>query len=197
MNNVCLPANKTKHHRRSIRLPEYDYSLEGAYYITMCTQGRKCLFGDIIDGCMVLNPYGEIVRQELLRTPEIRREITLGEWVIMPNHVHVIVLINDHYDNVGATGRSPLPCRAKPCGPKPHSLAAFIAGFKSGAAKRINEMRKTTGCPVWQRNYFEHVIRRERAYDRIRQYIIENPLYWALDDENPQRLKKCQNSSQK
>jgi len=184
----CNMSDKDiKHHRRSIRLPEYDYSQEGAYYVTICTKDRKCLFGGINDGRMALNPFGIIIIEELLRTPEIRREISLGEWVIMPNHVHAIVMINDHYDDVGATGRSPLPCRAKPCGPKPHSLASFIAGFKSGTAKRINEMRKTTGCPVWQRNYWEHVIRNQKSCDKIRQYIIENPLYWCQDEENPER----------
>jgi len=172
------------HDRRSIRLPVHDYSSDGAYYVTICTQGRLCLFGEVANGEMALNPAGEIVKQELLRTPEIRREMSLDTWVIMPNHVHAIVVINGS-GYVGAHGRAPL--RDQCLYRKPKSLSSFMAGFKSSVTKRINEMCNTPGKPVWQRNYWEHVIRNGNSYETIRRYIMENPLHWAQDGENPER----------
>ena len=96
----------------------------------------------------------------------------------MPNHIHGIVIITE--SNIGATGRSPLPK-----GPKPKSIGAFIGGFKSTVTKRINEMRGTIGIHVWQRNYYEHIIRNEDELKVAREYIAENPLKWEPDKENP------------
>ncbi len=145
------------------------------------------MFGQISNGRMNLNTYGEIVKQELLETPEIRREMILDEWIIMPNHVHVIVIINECDGNiVGAHGRAPLQQKPR-LYRKPKSISSFIAGFKSKVTKRINETRNTPGKRVWQRNYYEHIIRNEKSYEKIKQYIIENPLYWPQDEENPER----------
>jgi len=196
--------------RRSIRLPGYDYAGVGWYFVTICTNGRACLFGDIVGGTMVLNECGRIVSQELIRTPTIRREIRLDAWVIMPNHVHIIVVIDDvgshdgtarpvgatghdavmktnaTGDNtiVGATGRSPPPA---PRGPSPRSLGSFVAGFKSAVTLGINRYRDTPGQPVWQRNYYEHIIRDGRSYDMIKRYVLENPMRWEHDEQNPDR----------
>jgi REP element-mobilizing transposase RayT len=123
---------------------------------------------------MVLNGYGEIVREEWLRSSKIRSEIRLGEYVIMPNHFHAIVYIVDHRDDRrgdGPWGDRPVA----PTGSKPKSLGAFMAGFKSAVTKRINAMRNTPGMSVWQRNYYEHVIRNETDYHRIAEYIADNP----------------------
>ncbi len=166
-------------HRHSLRLKDYDYSSAGAYFITICTQNRECLFGKIINGEVVLNKNGEIVRNEWLRTPEIRHEIGLDEYVVMPNHFHMVVLID------GCRGDRPV-APTNTSGPKPESIGAFIAGFKSIIAKHINKIRQTSGIPVWQRNYYEHVIRDESELREIRQYILTNPLKWALDRENPE-----------
>jgi len=183
-------AYKTQH-RRSIRLPAYDYSSEGLYYITLCTQDRLCLFGRVANGEMALNRIGEIVKQELLRTPEIRREISLDEWVIMPNHIHAIVAINETEHatatghavgatgHVGAHGHAPL--RERRFVRKPKSLSSFIAGFKSAVTVHINQLRQTPGNPVWQRNYWEHIIRDENDYANICSYILYNPAQWELD----------------
>ncbi len=181
-----------KRHRRSIRLKGYDYAQPGAYFVTICTQNRQCLFGNVVDGNMMLNRFGEIVWSEWFRTARIRPYVQLyeSEFVVMPNHVHGIIWIvdspNHDVNTVGATGRSPLPDGPQyPRGPKSQSLGAIIAGFKSAVTRRINNMRGTPGTPVWQRNYYEHIVRDENELNRIREYINNNPLQWALDRENP------------
>ena len=179
-----------KNHRRSIRLKGYDYTQPGAYFVTICTHGREILFGHVVDGEMALNEYGEIVREEWFRSTEIRAEVELfhDEFVIMPNHIHGIVWIVETdnpsvvgaHGHVGAHGRAPLlPQRP------PRSLGSFIAGFKSIVTKRINTLRNTPGAPVWQRNYYEHIIRNDRALNAIRRYIAANPACWHLDRYNP------------
>ncbi len=209
------------HRRRSVRLRGYDYTLAGAYFVTLCAYERECLFGDVVDGMMVLNGYGNAVRDEWMRTPRIRPEVELDEFVLMPNHFHAILFITD----VGAHRRAPpggcnpplqkSVCRtgahigAPPggCNPplqksvcrtgahigaplrrQPGSIGSIVAGFKSAATKRINALRDNPGAPVWQRNYYEHVIRGERDLDAIRQYIACNPAKWELDDNHPTRL---------
>jgi REP element-mobilizing transposase RayT len=171
------------YHRRSIRLQGYDYTQSGAYFVTLCTHQRDCLFATIsVDGELILNDVGRIVEEEWCRSAEIRKEIELDTFAVMPNHLHGIVVIS-RADVVGATGRSPLP-PVRP-GPASHSLGALIAGFKSATTKRINLLRKTPGQPVWQRNYYEHIVRNERDLNAIRIYIENNPMNWALDRENP------------
>jgi len=168
-----------KHHRRSIRLKDYDYSQEGGYFITICTFNRECLFGDVVNGQMCLNEIGRVVVDEWTSSGRIRKEIGLDEFIVMPNHLHGVVIITES-NVVGATGRSPLQR-----GPRPKSLGAFIAGFKSAATKRINELCGTPGEPIWQRNYYEHVVHDEHELNDIREYIAKNPLKWEMDGENP------------
>jgi putative transposase len=137
------------------------------------------LFGEIVDGQMLLNPYGHIVQEEWEKSAHIRNEIDLDAFVIMPNHIHGIFIITDRSER--ATGRSPLQF-----GPARQSLGAFIGGFKSAVTKRINERRSSPRVSVWQRNYFEHVIRNEESLQRIREYIFNNPPRWEFDRENPE-----------
>ena len=190
-----MPSDVDRHHRRSIRLKGYDYAQPGAYFVTVCTHQRAHTFGVVVDGEMRLNECGEIVRKEWFRSATIRREMELfpAEFVVMPNHIHGIVWIVDtddpgghHHtvtpDHVGAHGRAPLPQR------RPHSLGSFIAAFKSATTKRINALRRTPGAPVWQRNYYEHIIRTEQALDAIRRYIVNNPARWHLDRYNADRI---------
>lgn len=190
-----MTFNPVIHHRRSLRLKGYDYAQAGAYFITICTNERKCLFGKVVDGEMRLNDTGRIVAEEWIKSAEIRREIEMDEWVVMPNHIHGIVIITTE---VGAHGRAPQPPdvsstvtqgRSSLYRP-PKSLGSLIAGFKSAVTKRINAQRGTPGTPVWQSNYYEHIIRNEVSLDRIRNYIVNNPLQWALDCENPQNSKQ-------
>ncbi|MBL8045323.1 MAG: hypothetical protein JNL09_02220 [Anaerolineales bacterium] len=167
------------YYRRSLRLQNYDYAQAGAYFVTLCTHNRINLFGEIAQGEMHLSMTGQIVVEEWQRSTEIRREIELDEWVAMPNHLHGIVVIKntDGRDPaVGAHGRAPLLHRP------PRSLGSFIAGFKSSAIKRINEIRQTPGVAVWQRNYYEHVVRDATDLHRIREYIASNVLRWQLDE---------------
>jgi REP element-mobilizing transposase RayT len=208
-----MPFNPDIHHRQSIRLREYDYAGAGAYFATICTHGRECLFGEAADEVVRLNDFGGIVQEEWLRSAEIRNEIFLDEFIVMPNHIHGIIII-DH--RVGADGVRPESgaCAQssaslgypgqKTAETREHgcegafqqgachaplrvtkSLGSFIAGFKSAVTKRINQIRDNSGFPVWQRNYFERVIRNDRELDAIREYIVNNPMKWAMDRENP------------
>ncbi len=183
------------HHRRSIRLPGYDYASPGAYFVTLCTADRSCLFGDVVDGVMRLNEYGEIAQREWLATARIRREVELDAFMFMPNHAHVVLWF---VANVGADGRPPLPADRDPsvgaqspaplhAAPlrAPRSLGALVAGYKSTVTKQINILRNMPGADVWQRNYYEHVIRNDRALDAIRAYIVDNPARWEWDTYHP------------
>jgi len=176
-----MTYDPTRHHRRSIRLPAYDYAQDGAYFLTVVTHQRQCLFGEIVDGEVLVSAYGEAVAQEWLRSTQMRHEIQLDAFVVMPNHIHGIAIIGGQ--TVGAHGRAPL--HRAPLHRSPRSIGSFVAGFKSAVTRRINEMRGTRGLPVWQRNYYEHIIRDEEQLNRVRQYVIDNPLRWEDDVENP------------
>ncbi len=175
-----------KHHRRSIRLPGYDYTQPGAYFVTICTHNREPLFGRVVNGEMVLNAWGRIVWEEWFRTAQVRPYVELfeDEFVVMPNHIHGIIWIVR--DTVGAQRRcAPTkPGGVTPNNVAPGSLGAIVRAFKSAVTKRINALRGTPGARVWQRNYYEHIIRNERALNAIRRYIAENPQRWHLDRYN-------------
>ncbi len=181
-----MPDELEKHHRQSIRLPGYDYAQSGMYFVTACTEGRECLFGKVVQGKMIVNQIGQIVEGEWLRTPDIRPFVVLDEFIVMPNHLHGIIVFTDP----GAR-----PARAHSCAPlqhgrlrrQPRSLGSFVAGFKSATTTRINDLHGTPSVPLWQRGYYEHVIRDEDELQHIREYILTNPLRWELDRENPAR----------
>ncbi len=171
-------------HRRSIRLRGYSYSSPGAYFVTICTREKDCLLGSIRNHEIHLNSYGHIVKEEWLRSASIRKEIQLDSYTIMPNHLHGIVVLteNNVLQPPMATSESEIQTDSLiQKGPARHSLGAFIAGFKSSTTKRINGLRGTPGISVWQRNYYEHIIRNARSFDKIRLYIDENPLRWEAD----------------
>ncbi len=168
--------------RQSLRLPGFDYARHGGYFVTLCAHRRECLFGRIDAGPMILCPFGQIIAEEWRRTPEVRKEIRLGSYQIMPNHLHAVVFIEGG-DGTRATGRSPLPApkesmvaTKRPHGPGRRTLGALVGGFKASTTKRINAARGLSNPPTWQRNYPEHVIRNESKLERIAQYIRENPL---------------------
>ena len=176
------------HSRRPLRLRAYDYSQPGAYFVTLCTHNRQCMFGNISDNEMLLNSQGRIVEEEWLRTAHIRRQVTLDTFVVMPNHIHGIVVINESTfsANVGATRRV-APTHGGH-GPAPGTLGAIVGQFKSTATKRINASRGSPKSLVWQRNYYEHVVRNEESLNRIREYIVNNPQHWDADENNPANL---------
>jgi REP element-mobilizing transposase RayT len=181
------------HHRRSVRLKDYDYSQAGAYFITICTKNRECLFGSIVNGEMLLSEWGMIVKNEWLRTSIIRPNIVVDEFVLMPNHLHGILVIVDT-DCRGTLQRAPTVEQFGK--PTSNSIPTIIRLFKSTTTKQINELRKTPGEPLWQRNYYEHIIRNGRELERIREYVINNPLKWSLDIENPERQKDYKNTAE-
>lgn len=185
------------HHRRSIRLPGYDYSRVGVYYVTVCTHRRECLFGEVMDGEMHLSEAGEAVADEWVKSAQIRREIELDTWVVMPNHFHGIVVISEPVGDqsegdrpVAPTDDMPAETRDRKPGPRPKSLSALMAGFKAAVTIRVNALRATPGVPVWQRNYYERIIRNERELDAVRRYIANNPARWFEDDNHPGKMNR-------
>ena len=172
--------------RRSIRLRGYDYSKAGAYFVTICTQNRVCLFGDIVDGKMVLNEYGKIIADSWQWLATQYDHVELDEWVIMPNHMHgIIVIVDDRTGGTGGTGGSRCTggSRTAPTLRKP--IGRLIGAFKTVSTKHINQIRNTPGTNLWQRNYYEHIVRNENELNRIRQYIIDNPVKWKTDRNYP------------
>jgi REP element-mobilizing transposase RayT len=186
-----------KHHRRSIRLKGYDYAEAGAYFVTVCTNGRACSLGDVEDGFVRLSPAGRTVLKCWRRVPARFPNIQLDIFVVMPNHVHGIVVITcrgeaaadscEHGSTTSPAAASPLPYA--PRGTKPSSLAAIIQAFKASSSRIINNAQGTPGAPVWQRSYYEHIIRSEKSLDAIRQYIERNPTNWPFDTENPLNMR--------
>jgi len=164
-----------QYHRRSIRLKEYDYSSPEEYFVKICTYSHEFTLGEIVDGVMRLNEKGKIV-EEWLRTAIIRLNIQLDSYIIMPNHIHGIIRINDI--DVGA-GSEPAPTG------KRHGLTEIIRQLKTYSSLRINKIRNTIGNPMWQRNYYDSVIRSDKELNNIREYISNNVLQWAFENDNP------------
>jgi putative transposase len=178
------------HHRRSIRLAGHDYSQAGAYFVTVVTWRRDCLFGEVIAGEMKLNDFGQIADEGWRAIPEHFPNVELGAHIVMPNHVHGIILINedDSRNIVGAqhccaptsSGQDDNPRKINV---KPGSLGAIVRSYKSAVSYKINKQFNATG--IWQRNYHEHIIRNDCEMGEIWRYIESNPVLWNDDDENP------------
>lgn len=188
--HITMKFDPQKHHRKSIRVPDYDYSQPGAYFITIVTRERECLFGEIKDGEMQLNDAGQIVWDIWNSLPARYPQISLGAAVVMPNHFHGDVIINP----VGVIHELPLrelqPQRVTDQMERRRMTIPLVVGyFKMNTAKRINEILGSEGIPVWQRNYYEHIIRDEEEHNRIHLYIEANIDNWAEDDENPVKTK--------
>jgi REP element-mobilizing transposase RayT len=171
------------HHRRSIRLKGYEYSRAGGYFVTICAHDREHLFGDIVDGEMRLNDNGRIVEEWWRRSATHFPGVDIDRYITMPNHFHGIVII------VGAGSVRPDAGTPKPKEsgepPPPPTLGKIIGYFKYQSAKGVNALRCSPGIPVWQRSYFEHVIRDDADYGRIAEYIDTNPKRWNEDTFYP------------
>jgi putative transposase len=199
------------HHRRSVRMAGYDYTQPGAYFVTLVTHGREEIFGKIADREMQLNNLGEIAREQWERLYNRFPHIECRQFVVMPNHVHgIIVIANEgrsaareiHKDvmlnntlrpemigrsDKPVTGRSDKP--ATPLrGVEEGSLGAIVRAYKSAVAYRVNVIRQSPGAPVWQRNYYEHIVRDEIEYKAIWDYIVANPEQWMKDQLHPSSL---------
>ena len=214
------PFNPDSHHRRSIRLKAYDYSTAGAYFVTIVTQERLCLFGDVTDGEAQLTNAGEMIQQIWHAIPDRFPTIEMDEFVVMPNHVHGILIIHSDvgaslvgaqevthtkttHSPVGASLVGALPAdrarstdggrattRVAPTEDGPMTLGEVVGAYKSLTTHQYGKGVETHGWPpfnkrLWQRNYYERVIRDARELDKAREYIANNPMQWELDAENP------------
>ena len=182
-----MKNNPNNHHRRSIRLKGYDYSQAGAYYVTVCTHNHLCLFGHVVNEKMMLNDPGRMIQSVWDQLTNQFSNIELDEYVIMPNHIHGISFI------VGASLVGAQPSTWQGAGTRPAptvGLGHIVGAFKSIATNEYIRGVKQHGWPtfagkLWQRNYYERVIRNDVELKRIRQYIVENPMKWEFDHENP------------
>ena len=187
--------NPEKHHRRSIRLKDYDYSQPGEYFVTICTRNKECIFGEIIEDRMQLNEYGKIANdfwnEISIHFPGVKSD----KFVVMPNHIHGIIMIMNSIDDNRGRGEVTSPLQPiQPMQPitllpslkiKKITLGKIIAYYKYQTTKLINEKHNTAGISVWQRNYYEHIIRTDKDVIQIKEYIENNPLKWEFDKENP------------
>jgi REP element-mobilizing transposase RayT len=162
--------------RQALRLKSWDYATAGAYFVTATTVDRQPIFGDVRGAEMVVSRMGSIVERCWRDLVEHYPNVALDEFCVMPHHVHGIIWIR-------AAGRAGL--KPAPTSNRWHGLPEIVRAFKTFSARRINEARGTAGTPVWQRNYYERVIRDDRELNAIREYIRTNPLRWHLDRENP------------
>lgn len=178
--------------RRSIRLPEYDYSQPGAYFVTLVVSQRRPLFGKVEAGEMILNDLGRLVADAWSALPATFNHCEVDEWIVMPDHFHGILWLHDLCPAGEAAGRvlafqseqdfpAASPLHLHLSGPAAGSLGAVIRHFKSITRCRINVTRRKPGTPVWLRNYFERIVRNQDELDRAREYILNNPLQWQID----------------
>lgn len=213
-----MPFDSFKHHRRSIRLRGYDYSQAGAYFLTICVVNRECIFGDIVDGEMRPNQFGEIVLKWWNELPNYYPPVQLDECVVMPNHLHGIIVITNvgagsprpnieaPRPNIGApraderpdTGRGDMATRqgdidtrrGDPAPTEKRTLGQLVGYFKFQITKEINQIRNTSYAKLFQRDYYEHIIRNEREWNVIVEYIRNNPANWHVDLDNPGNFSK-------
>jgi REP element-mobilizing transposase RayT len=189
MTPIETPKFKNKYAIQSSRLPGYDYAQNGLYFVTICTKNREEFFGIIENGKMVLNGIGEIVQDELLKTPRIRKNVNLDQWIIMPNHLHIIIEIY----NTDAYCRDALQCVStgdmqykNKFGPQINNLSSIIRGFKGIVTKRVH----ICGFDyfAWQFRFYDHIIRNDESLNKIREYIINNPAMWERDRNNMENI---------
>ena len=174
--------NPLIHNRKSIRLKEYDYSRPGEYFITICTYDKKCVFGEVIEEKIKLSPIGEIAKKCWEEIPEYFPKVKLDEYVIMPNHVHGVIIITDGRDlinQIPTENNFPLMKNPK------LTLGKIIRHYKARTAKYIHD--SGYGDFRWQSLFYDRIARSDKELDNIRDYIVNNPLKWYLDEENPNK----------
>jgi putative transposase len=177
------------HHRRSIRLKGYDYTRPGAYFFTLVVDGRDCLFGRVVEGLVQLNRFGEIAQKELQQLPNRLKTVQLNDYIIMPNHVHGILVIAAKNPPGERDRLSIQIAPERRFGAMvPNSVPSVIRSYKSVVTQKVNTLRATPGKDVWQDNYYEHIIRNENEWQKIRDYILWNPIQWQVDPENPVKI---------
>ena len=215
-----MKYNSEKHNRRSLRLQGYDYASAGMYFITTCTHQRECLFGEVVNGEMGLNALGQLVDAYWQRLPLHFPNLQLDAFIVMPNHIHGILVLTDgrgaalgnneepftenicpnatpHSDALSKPGvafgqmgsvnaKDGLP-NAAPLPPRlvSGSVGAIVLNFKSITTRTLNRIKRSPGLSLWQRNYYEHIIRDDESLQTIRQYVQQNPLSWQQDQLHP------------
>ncbi len=175
----------------SLRLPEFDYTQPGFYFVTIVTHKHKSLFGKIINEKVVLSDFGNLITEYWLNIPIHFDNVKLDEFIVMPNHIHgIIQLIDDPSINVETQHAVSLQeKRIQKFGHVvPKSLPVIVRSFKSATTKKIRSLTNKSFV-LWQKNYYEHIIRNEKELFRIRKYIVDNPIKWELDKENPKNIK--------
>jgi len=193
-----MRSHPERHHRRSIRLKGYDYRQAGAYFVTICTQDRAFLFGQVVHDEMQLNDAGKMVYDVWNDLPAFYPGVQTDAFIVMPNHIHGIIIL------VGADPRACPDSGPRACPGQPQELGQpqgvaptlglpdVVHRFKTMTTKRYADGVKRFGWEpfrgrLWQRNYYEHIIRNEESLNRIREYILTNPMRWELDRKNPHR----------
>ena len=175
------------HNRKSVRLTDYDYSGPGAYFVTICTNNRRCILGTVEAGLVKLNKLGQMVELRWKKIPEHHPRVQLDQYIIMPNHLHGLLFFLQR--NEGAAGCAPTSVLGG--NPKLGSLSNVIRSFKASVSRNAGE----TGCclrgHLWQRSFYEHVIRNETDMKQVREYIVTNPLRWSVDRENTEGAAYC------
>jgi putative transposase len=168
-----MPFDPTRHHRRSIRLAGYDYTQAGAYFVTICTHRREPLLASISASEHTFTQVGQCVARCWLALPRHFPHATLDAWVLMPDHMHGIIILRDvNHESVVP------PPSGRPNGTRPNSLNAVIQNFKSISTRKVNQLRHAAGTPLWHRDYYERIVRDDRGLDAIRRYIENNPARW-------------------
>ncbi len=191
--NFAMKYDRDRHHRQSIRLRGHNYASAGIYFITTCTHNRECLFGTVDEGSMKLTDFGKIISEEWQKSWKIRPEFQFHEWIVMPNHFHAIIQIKIENSteslatSIVQDDRGILPIEKRM---RPKSISSLMAGFKSSTTKRINQVRDTPQHPVWQRCFYDYIIRNEIAFQRVENYIRNNPIAWHQDQLHPQNPSK-------
>ena len=176
--------------RKSMRLPEYDYSMPGAYFVTACTRNREVLFDTPESKLAVESAWHSLL--------DIFANLELDEFVVMPNHVHCILCITREgsyrlhpgtwkNDNVRRVGQLPNPTNVT----RFETLSNIVGAFKTTAATRINKLRGIIGLPVWQKSFYDRIVRNPRELEQIQKYILHNPIQWELDRDNPAGSRSC------
>jgi putative transposase len=179
--------------RRSVRLRTYDYSTAGIYFVTICTQGKRCVFGLVRDDKVALSPIGRIVRECWQAIPQRFAPAELDAFVVMPNHLHGFIILQHSATRAASAvplrDNSVLAPERRFGALRPGELPTMIRSFKSKATRRVNDLRLLPDGRLWQRGYYEHVVEGNEDLEQLRRYILDNPLSWSLDRENPRHGK--------
>jgi REP element-mobilizing transposase RayT len=171
---------KNKYKTKSARKNGYNYSGAGFYFVTICSKNKIKLFGNIVNEKMILSEYGKIVEQEWLKTFKIRKNLKIDEFAVMPNHFHGIILIKNQKINEIKN----IQYKNK-FGPQSENLSAIVRGFKGAVTRLINQKTNSNNI-IWQSRFYDRIIRNDNELNKIRQYIIDNPLKWDVDRNNPE-----------